>query len=137
MTLLVLYLSTRETDHEYDPDVTVELRTDIEPDDILPDVNPEPADRANHHYLVNPLAHLIKAIVNLLYVLPLYAYVFGMLRPNEGPTVLRDFLYFFHPHVNFFVFPLIDTICNRNLRNNLRNIISYENIVTHIDWRLH
>ena len=121
------------------PDITLELPTDNEPDLILPDVLPEGNNQqqpANHHYLVTPMAHLIKANFNLIHVLPLYIHAFGVLGPTEGLIMARDLAFFLNPHVNFLVFPLVDIICNRNLRTNFRNIISFENIRTYIDWRV-
>ena len=122
-----------------DSDITLELPTDNEPDLILTDILPEVSNQqqpANHHYLVTPMAHLIKAIFNLLLVLPLYVHTFGVLDPTEGPIVAWELAFFLNPHVNFLVFPLIDIICNRNLRTNLRNIILFENIRTYIEWRV-
>ena len=113
--------------------VQPEIQTDTEPDVTFPNVNQDPAD---HHYLISPMAHLIKAFINLLSVLPLCAYVFGMVAPNEGPIFWRDFIFFINPQLNFFIFPLVEIIYIRNLRTNLRSIISYENMITHIDWRL-
>ena len=127
------------TEPQNDPDITLELPTDNEPGLILPDVLPEVNNQqqpANHHYLVTPMAHLIKAIFNLVHVLPLYIHAFGVLGPTEGLIVARDLAFFLNPHVNFLVFPLVDIICNRNLRTNFRNIISFENIRTYIDWRV-
>ena len=71
--------------------------------------------------MVSALGHFASCIVSVIVTLTILAPPAFMILTSgpSGPPLICDFVVFSFPSINFFVYPLIETMCTDILRENL------------------
>ena len=77
--------------------------------------------RRNQRNMVSALGHFSSCIVSMIVTLTILAPPAFMILTSgpSGPPLICDFVVFSFPSINFFVYPLIETMCTDILRQNL------------------
>ena len=89
------------------------------------------SNRRHQRNMVSALGHFSSCIISIIITLtfvfpPIMIFLVGV-PPNS--RLISHFIAFSFPTINFFVYPLIETMCTENLRNNLFQLSFWKSLL--------